>query len=201
MRASGDIQFAPVSIPAQVPPQPPAWLRWLGDLLEAVFRPLGRLLGIGWPVLEKLLLGLAVIAAALVLWQALRWLAARRRRAAAAPPEPEWSPGQAQALALLEDADRLAAEGRYAEAAHLLLKRSVGHIAQSRPEWLQPATTAREIATLPALPDRARQAFAVIAERVERSLFALRDLGAEDWQAARAAYADFALVRLEGPAP
>jgi len=34
----------------------------------------------------------------------------------------------------------------------------------------------------------------VIAERVERSLFALRRLGADDWQAARAAYADFALA-------
>ena len=34
----------------------------------------------------------------------------------------------------------------------------------------------------------------VIAEaRVERSLFALRDLDSADWQASRAAYADFAL--------
>ena len=47
-----------------------------------------------------------------------------------------------------------------------------------------------------ALPDAARSAFATIAGRVESSLFALRTLGAEDWQAARAAYADFALARL-----
>ena len=45
------------------------------------------------------------------------------------------------------------------------------------------------------LPERARSAFAAIASRVERSLFALRALDAEDWQAARAAYADFALQR------
>jgi hypothetical protein len=37
----------------------------------------------------------------------------------------------------------------------------------------------------------------VIASRVERSFFALRNLNADDWQAARAAYADFALARLE----
>ena len=51
-----------------------------------------------------------------------------------------------------------------------------------------------DIASLPALSDSARNAFAVIAERVERSLFALRRLSAEDWQAARAAYAEFALA-------
>ena len=47
-------------------------------------------------------------------------------------------------------------------------------------------------------PDEAEMAtrFATIAGRVESSLFALRALGAEDWQAARAAYADFALARL-----
>jgi hypothetical protein len=43
------------------------------------------------------------------------------------------------------------------------------------------------------LPDRARQAFGTIAGRVEASLFALRRLTMDDWQAARTAYADFAL--------
>jgi len=108
--------------------------------------------------------------------------------------EPAWQPDTGAALALLEDADRLAAEGRFDEATHLLLQRSVGQIVAARPEWLHPSTTARELAVLPALPDAARRAFAVIAERVERSLFALRRLSADDWQAARAAYADFALA-------
>ena len=99
---------------------------------------------------------------------------------------------------LLDDADRLAAEGRYDEATHLLLKRSVGQIARARPDLLAPSSTAREIADLRALPEAARGSFAVIAERVERSLFALRGLSADDWQAARAAYAEFALA---APAP
>jgi hypothetical protein len=114
-----------------------------------------------------------------------------------AEAQPEWTPDRADAVALLEDADRLAAEGRYGEAAHLLLQRSVRHIAEARPDWLQPASTAREIAVLPMLPERARRAFAAIAERVERSLFALRELDLADWQAARAAYADFALERFQ----
>jgi hypothetical protein len=33
---------------------------------------------------------------------------------------------------------------------------------------------------------------------VEQSRYALRPLAAADWQAARAAYADFALQRLDG---
>ena len=54
-------------------------------------------------------------------------------------------------------------------------------------------STAREISALPALPEAARKAFGTIAERVERSLFALRTLSADDWHAARTAYAEFAL--------
>ena len=69
-----------------------------------------------------------------------------------------------------------------------------GDLADARPDWLEPSSTAREIAALPALPQAARGAFAAIAVRVERSLFALRSLSAEDWHAARAAYADFALA-------
>jgi hypothetical protein len=46
---------------------------------------------------------------------------------------------------------------------------------------------------------RAREAFAIIAARVERSLFALRELDLGDWQASRAAYADFALQDFRGP--
>ena len=65
-----------------------------------------------------------------------------------------------------------------------------------RPDWVEPSSTARELAALPALPDGARTAFRIIAERVERSLFALRALDRADWEAARAAYADFALARL-----
>ena len=192
MRAAADIQFAPLP-PMSPPPEPPAWLAQLGEWLQALLEPLGRAIGMGWPVFSKILLALLALGVLFLLWRLViePLLAAQRRPRA--EPEPEWAPARAQAVALLADADRLAAEGRFGEAAHLLLQRSVGHIAEAQPGWLLPASTAREIASLPRLPARARDAFAVIAARVERSLFALRDLDAGDWQAARSAYADFAL--------
>ena len=119
-----------------------------------------------------------------------------KRKAKEAGSVPEWQPSREESLALLEDADRLAAEGRFDEATHLLLKRSVHQIAKARPEWVDPSSTARELAALPALSERARSAFRTISERVERSLFALRALDRADWDAARAAYADFASISI-----
>lgn len=175
--------------------------KWLADIfgpigrfLRSLFQPLAELLGISWPVFEKILIGLAILGLLVLAWRILAPLIAARRLAGPAA-EPEWAPDRAAAVALLEDADQLAGEGRFGEAVHLLLQRSVNHIAEAQPDWLQPASTAREIASLPLLPQAARDAFGVIAARVERSLFALRDLDADDWRAARSAYADFALTR------
>lgn len=193
LRADADIQYAP--LPDVPPPEVPGWLKLLGEWLRALFEPIGNALGLSWPVIEKVLIVLAVLCVLLILWRLLSPLIARWRGSAPAAAA-EWEPDRAAAVALLEDADRLAGEGRFGEAVHLLLQRSVGHIADARPDWLLPASTAREIAAFPMLPARARQAFGVIAGRVERSLFALRDLDLGDWQAARAAYADFALAEL-----
>lgn len=215
VRASPDIQYTQIA-PAK-PAERPQWLmdlqQWLrelfdpvGNWLAGIFRPIGSFLrrlfgpladwlGISWPVFEKVLIGLAILGLLVLAWRIFVPLLAARRRRQEPSDEPEWTPDHAAAVALLEDADRLAEEGRFGEAVHLLLQRSVNHIAEARPDWLQPASTAREIATSPLLPQSARQAFAVIAARVERSLFALRALDAEDWRAARSAYADFALTR------
>lgn len=196
MRAANDIQFAPVGpvIPPK-PPVPPEWLLRFGEWLQKLFGGLGDWIGIPWPIFEKILIGLAVIGGLFLLWAALRPLIERLRQPRVVT-EPEWTPDRQQALTLLEDADRLAAEGRFDEATHLLLQRSVGQIAEARPDWLNPASTAREIAGILALPAAARAAFATIAGRVERSRYALRPLMADDWQTARKAYADFALVAL-----
>ncbi len=192
MRASSEIQYAPVTPPK--PAETPAWLEALGKFLRELFEPLGRALGLSWPVLQWILIGLAALGVLLILWQLIAPLMVRRR-----PPtqtEGRWTPDRAQSLALLEDADRLAAEGQYDAATHLLLRRSVAQIAEARPDLVHPASTAREIAGLGALPERARAAFAHIAAQVERSRFALRGLDPGDWQATRAAYAEFALERL-----
>lgn len=197
VHADPSIQFAP--IPAKPPSgEVPGWLRSLGEFLEAVFGPIGRALGMSWPVMQWVLIGLAVLLVLYGLWRMLEpWLERRRLHSSADAGEPAaWAPSKDQALALLDEADRLAGEGRYDEATHLLLLRSVQQIAAARPDWVQRASTAREIAALPHLPEGARSAFSLISTRVERSLFALRELGAEDWQAARQAYADFALQRI-----
>ena len=197
VRAASDIQYTPLP-PVKEPPVPelPEWLRALGRALEAIFAPIGRLLGVSWPVFQYVLIGLAVSLALFVLWRLLEPLVAKWRNRPAPAEEEVWAPSRAEAAALLEDADRLAAQGRFGEAAHLLLQRSVRQISDARPDWVIPASTAREISVLPMLPEGGRRAFATIADRVERCLFALRDLDAQDWAATRAAYADFARIEL-----
>lgn len=202
LRADGDIQFAPVEIPP-IAPREPGWLERLLNDLFAFFgdllAPLGRMLGASWWWLQWVVLALAIGLALYLLLRAL-WPDPAGRTARRAGEEPAgWEPDRAASLALLEEADRLAAEGRFDEATRLLLHRSVGQIAAVRPDWVEPSSTARELAALPALPDAARSAFRVIAERVERSLFALRALERADWEAARTAYADFALARIAAP--
>jgi hypothetical protein len=196
VRAASDIQYTPLPPIKVEPPKVPEWLRLIGKALEAIFEPVGRLLGMSWPVFQYVLIGLAVLLALFVLWRLLAPLTDKWRNRLEPAEEEVWTPGRAEAAALLEDADRLAAEGRFGEAAHLLLQRSVRQISDARPDWLIPASTAREIALLPALPEGGRRAFATIAERVERCLFAQRDLDAQDWAVARGAYADFARIEL-----
>jgi hypothetical protein len=191
VRDSPDIQFAP--LPPFKPSPPPPWLDLLGRLLRAIFEPIGRALGMSWPVVQYVLIAAGIVLVLFVLWRLIApAIAARRKKPDAS--EPGWTPDPVAARALLADADRLAGEGQFGEAVHLLLRRSIDEIAKARPEWLRPASTAREIAALAKLPERARSAFAVLAARVERSRFALLGLDRSDWEAARAAYADFALA-------
>jgi hypothetical protein len=180
--ADSSIQF---DLPQFEPPQPPAWLRWLGDWLST-----------DHPVLRVLLwvvVGLVVLA---ILYAIARWLMSAdwpwRRRDE--EEEPDWRPEAAPARALLGEADALAAQGNFAEAVHLLLFRSLADLERRRPGLLRPALTSRDISGLDSIPPRPRGAFARIAMAVERSLFARRPLGAEDWQGCRAAYEEFAFV-------
>ncbi|VVS99258.1 hypothetical protein [Erythrobacter sp. EC-HK427] len=189
VRSDESIQFAEVEMPEAEPP--PDWLTDFMEWLGSAFLPVTNFLVGAWPVLKWVLLALAIAGA---LYALIRILApdllARRRRVTS---EGEWVPEQSEALALLEEADRLAAEGKYDAATHLLLKRSVGQIAAARPEIVEPSSTARELSAEPRIPEKARTAFGIIATRVERSLFALSALNREDWQVARDAYAEFAL--------
>jgi hypothetical protein len=208
LKADPDIQFRLVKGET---PEPPEWLvsflKWLGNGL----RPIGRLFR--WidsllpaaPWAKIFLWSVIAIAAALLvvaLWRRLRegawrWPFRRRRAPDSAPvaEEEAWTPDEAPARSWLEEADALAARGRYAEAVHHLLLRSVDDIARRRPRLVRPALTSRELSAASVIPAAARELFAGIAALVEHSLFGGRPVGAEDWSAARGAYADFVLPR------
>lgn len=169
------------------PPKMPQWPKWMGDMLEAIA-----------PFLKwALWIGLALLAASILYLIVREILRLRAPRAKPDKPktavEVEWRPDAQTARDLLAGADALAAEGRYAEAAHLLLLRSVEDIGKRQPRALRISLTTREIASLTSLPDAARPAFMKIGAVVERSLFGGGAVLAEDFADCRNAYEAFAL--------
>jgi hypothetical protein len=205
LRSDPSVQF---NLPPPPPaPQPPAWLRaflnWLGDLLKPVGHFIGWLLSFlpGGPIaiiLLWLVIILGALAIAWAIYSFLRYGEVRLRfprRTVALPleAEEEWVPDVAGARSWLEEADALAREGRYAEAIHHLLFRSVEDISNRRPALVRPALTSRELAAAQAIPVQARERFASIARAVERSLFGARRVGEREWHQAREAYSSFAL--------
>jgi hypothetical protein len=163
-------------------PEPPDWL-------TALLRGLAEFA----PVFKYVFWGGLAVGVALIVWLFVRELLASRfgRRKAAAPAA-DWRPEPGQARALLEDADRLAADGRFDEAVHLLLFRSIDDITGRRPGLVRPALTSRDIASLDSMPAPARSAFGRIAEAVERSFFGGRTVGADEFALCRREYEAFA---------
>jgi hypothetical protein len=181
------IQF---DLPAYVPPEPPAFERWLAGVLS----------GSG-PVFQALFWIAVALAAIALVYSVARWIESgglgflkRRNRAEAAEAGENWTLPEAPARALLADADRVAGAGNYSEAAHLLLFRSIEEIERRRPAFVRPALTSRDIAGAPQLPEGPRGAFQRIAMAVESSLFGGRRLDERDWLSCRAAYEEFALA-------
>jgi hypothetical protein len=188
LRADSAIQF---EMEAVVPPEVPAWLRWLARLLE----------GSG-PFFEALFWVVVAAAVLGILFLLARWaqhgrfdFLKRRSRARDDADGEGWRPEEAPARALLGEADALASAGRFSEAAHLLLFRSIEEIDKRRPQLVRPALTSRDIAGAPELPAGPRGAFARIVMMVERSLFGGRALGEPDWRDCRAAYEEFAFAQ------
>ena len=182
--ADGDIQFA---LPAMVPPEPPGWLKWLLQALKPLIEYLAR----GGPVVKILFWGAVAILALLLLRALYKWLAplVRRWLGRGDDDAPEhWQPDAAPARALLAEADALAERGAFAEAAHLLLLRSVEQLEARFPGRLRPSLTSRDIARAPMLPPAMASAFAQIAAVVETGLFGQRPVSAEAWQQCRRAY-------------
>ena len=190
IRADGSIQFDLPQKAVEPRDPPPEWL-------EPTLRAIGRFVewvGGGWRVILWGIAIVIVVALLFALVPGLReWIAERLGRRRMVEEAPGWTPTETRARALLEDADALAAQGRFDEAVHLLLFRSIDDIAAWRGDLVRPADTSRDIARAEALPENARGVFGGIVAAVERSLFGGRALDGDDWQRARADYAGFAL--------
>ena len=127
---------------------------------------------------------LIVVAVLLIVgWIAREAVERRRRSSVAARPETAAGAAAAPQLALsFDDASRLAAEGRYAEAVHALLLAAIRHFAERSRTAVQPSRTSRELVrTLPLGPE-AREAFGELVRTVELSLFGGAPVGAEDYE-------------------
>ena len=208
MRADPAIQF---NLPPPKPePKSPAWLEAVGKWLrEHIFEPIGNALqwvGGFFPdapyarIFLWTVLAVAAVALAWAIYNRVRHGEWRLRLPRLAPvtdiaDDEIWSPDEMPIRLWLEEADALAAQGKYAEAIHHLLFRSIEDIASRRPNLVRPALTSREIAASRAIPSRAGELFASIARLVERSLFGGRAVGEGDWVEARGAYTDFALAK------
>jgi hypothetical protein len=180
-----DLQF---SFPGFEVPKPPKWLEMLVRMLGKHWTILGW---ICWIVVALIVLG-ALVALIMQFWP----IVARRLSAskpAVAEQESLWRPTAAQARELLQESDSLAAQGRFAEAVHLLLLRSIEDIERRRPRLLRPTLTSREIGLLQAIPNAARAAFSSLARVVERARFADLPISAAEFQTCRNEYESFAL--------
>ena len=183
------LQFNYAPLPVVKPWREPKWLQALEHMI-------GQALSGAFPILKILFwvgVGAAVLAVLYLITRELFGIRLNVRRKAAPRVSPvDWRPEAWKARALLEDADLLAAQGRYDEAARLLLHRGIDDIEQRRPKLVRPALTARDIAALEAVPAGAREAFTRIALAVEASWFGARPLHADGFANCRRSYESFA---------
>lgn len=187
---SGDIQSDLPLRENRPPPkriEPNGFWRMVGEFLRSI-APLFKILL--WVLTPTLLL--IILAAILRETTGFRF-GFGKKKAQTGAVEIGYTPNEAHARTLLEDADKLAAEGRFEAAARLLLTRSIEDIETLRATRIGRALTAREIGRMDAIPDNARPAFASIAGVVERAVFASQTMTREGFLEARDAYERFAL--------
>lgn len=164
----------------------------IAEFFASIFSAIGPLLG--WTLV------IAIAAAILIALYFMfgESLTLRRKEKAPEPDKdisiaPDLMPDEDAARALLGDAETLAAEGRFAEAVHALLFRSIDLIQERQPSAVKRSLTAREIGQLSGLPALIRSGLSPIIRIVERSYFGGRPVDESGWSEARDAYRSFAL--------
>lgn len=155
-------------------------------------------LGFLAPIFQLIFYGLLALAVAYTLFLIINSVLIAKRShvkndsVEETPDIPVYQPDAETARVLMDDADALAAKGKFAEAVHILLFRSIQDIEDKRPHHVRRSLTSREIAGLSILTPKARDVFSQIGRLVENSFFGGRPLGAEDYEVSKAAYKAFA---------
>jgi hypothetical protein len=144
------------------------------------------------PLLQTLLWVGVGILGLLLLGALLRAIARRREQPAARTASAAGAGAAGLALPQLEDeADALAREGRHAEAAHLLLLRTLAALARSLPHGLDRALTSREVIGQVPMPEPARKALGELARVVEHTRFGSRPATRADYDRSAQAFRSF----------
>ncbi len=165
-----------------------AFEKWLGKVFSAI----GKILLPLFEILFWLCAGGLILGALYLVGRAIyeTRFAKPAKKSDDTPDIPLYQPAQAQARILLDEVDKLAAEGRYGEAVHTLLFRSIQDIDRNRPNVVRRSLTAREIGSLSVLTTEARIAFSTIAGVSELAHFGGVAVNKAGFETARAAYAD-----------
>jgi len=173
-----------------IPPKPrSAFSKWFARVIDAIFRVLGPILKLAfWLGVGALILGVLYLIGRAI--YETHYARPAKKTKEDEPDIPLYQPAKAQARILLDEVDRLAAEGKYGEAVHTLLFRSIQDIDRNRPNVVRRSLTAREIGNLTVLTPQSRQAFSTIAGVSELSHFGGTPIGQSGFDIARKAYAD-----------
>lgn len=192
MQLERPTEATPAEAPEPQRQRSDSWLRAIGEFIGGLLSALGP----AFRVLFYLMIGAIVLAVLYFIFgEALRTRFGQKDQKQEKPTDDlleEFRPDAVAARTLLEEADALARDGRYSEAVHLLLFRSIQDIQMKRGEGVPPSLTAREIGGLSGLPHKARSALSPIIAIVERSFFGGRDVDEDNWRSARSSYETFA---------
>jgi len=185
LRADRSYQFAFTKPP--IPPEPPKWLEplsaffaWISPALKWVF----------WGGVILILGGFALLIFREI--SKTRFGLKNKKLETKKPVLQMTQPGAEAAKILLEQADQLAKDGKFGEAVHLLLLRSIQDIEKHLPGAIRRSQTSREIELLDTIPPHPRSGFERIRQAVENSFFGTQSLGQPQYMSCRQAYEDFA---------
>jgi hypothetical protein len=185
--ADPSLQFKLEAVQPPEPAQTPDWLKPLIDFIEFIS-----------PALTYIFWGGVALIAALILYAVVKEILARQwsltpktKQAPVVAEPPQFRPSVERARVLLEEADRLAREGRFGEAVRVILHHSIEDMELALAMIIPLSMTSREITGLSQLSEQGRAVFGKIARAVELSFFGQRPLNQDQYLDCRRDYEAF----------